>query len=611
MAFKTNEVRMYEAYITKRFLKENKEEIESIFDCFCDKVRNNAVLSSLGTDNFYLKGGNGYDLLKEITACEEELVAIANSAIIKEKKERFFSVMKGDFDFQLIPDYEHGQKIEDIDAAVIDVLKQTTKEYFGSAHNTKEAINLNAFQFQRFPSEPEDEFGQQKSDIINMSHEFVGNARAVNLTDHVVNVKKIGEKYRNSKTMDILKSHDLIEGRLNISSNEIMNEKINTDSLMPVEQNHMSEYPFTIYVNYTIPEFILYRLVFRVPMENKRTIEILGPNEEVLKKQVVLYLKSEIIDISVPRQDSIEIMLDSTMSPRKIALPEFYPFGIPGWEYHFCENLNLLQENYLGISGSPWKKGKRIARGQEALNQLKTQYKDMKNFPIGEDATKEYFENLDKVNAGMGTLFEGYGKMYTHNIKTLPITADAKAYVSNLIIKKMNENYASTSIAAGVKNDIDKLAKFCKDVLTLEVENMNDVEKCVNDIKYECGCVGTGREENFIRLITPLPKKNAKTVPMNIVVFRANKSKKDQIEEVLNKLGIYGSSEVAGFGNYGAFSVGRIRCKKAVIFCVVEYVHVESNAEVSGVPEVKYEDVLRNSYFVAQRVALIDMVRPH
>lgn len=110
-----------------------------------------------------------------------------------------------------------------------------------------------------------------------------------------------------------------------------------------------------IYVNYTIPDFILYRLMY-----GYHYTDVEGKNFE---------LKSEIIDVTVPRKGSAEVFLSQQGVVTHFSRSE-QGFDIPGWGYHFYENINLLQEIRLGLSSSADKEEKRVRRGEQAMEAL-------------------------------------------------------------------------------------------------------------------------------------------------------------------------------------------------------------------------------------------------
>ncbi len=115
----------------------------------------------------------------------------------------------------------------------------------------------------------------------------------------------------------------------------------------------------TVYVNCTIPGFLLYRLAL---------IYEFVLYEDTLEEAQSIKIKSEVVDISIPRLLSAESEL-STKDQVSI-VSDKGGFMIPGWRYHLFENLLLLGEIPLGISGSEHKKAKRQNRVIEALSHL-------------------------------------------------------------------------------------------------------------------------------------------------------------------------------------------------------------------------------------------------
>ncbi|MCG9677794.1 hypothetical protein [Vibrio sp. Isolate24] len=112
----------------------------------------------------------------------------------------------------------------------------------------------------------------------------------------------------------------------------------------------------TIYVNHTIPGFLLYRLAivydFRITH---------GGNTEDIR------FKSEVVDLSTPRMGNPESYISVKDEVTVLSDDQNNEFKIPGWRYMLFENLLLIGEIELGVSGSPHKEAKRKERAAAAF----------------------------------------------------------------------------------------------------------------------------------------------------------------------------------------------------------------------------------------------------
>ncbi|WP_281629687.1 hypothetical protein [Vibrio sp. St2] len=112
----------------------------------------------------------------------------------------------------------------------------------------------------------------------------------------------------------------------------------------------------TIYVNHTIPGFLLYRLAivydFRITH---------GGNTEDIR------FKSEVVDLSTPRMGNPESYISAKDEVTVLHDDQNGDFKIPGWRYMLFENLLLIGEIELGVSGSPHKEAKRKKRAAAAM----------------------------------------------------------------------------------------------------------------------------------------------------------------------------------------------------------------------------------------------------
>lgn len=353
---------------------------------------------------FYLKGGNAFSILHG-------------------------DLCTGDFDFQLCGNeslYQNWTSIfpsldEDIKKAMQKVCDNYTGEFddhaFGENNNLSDYIALNYEQGSMF----------------------------------------IGEKYKTYTYTQILQdSHfDLTSSRIEFKdSNNIVSKTIETKQCKPMW-----------YVNYTIPGFILYRIVIRRAYTDKA--------------ENIVHFKSEMIDISVPRKGSPELLLNQRFITNFIDVSSkssiYKGFNIPNWGYHMYENLNLLQEINLGISGSPHKKQKRINRLNEAIKQIKKQ----DNPDIFVD---------DMINEDVQQKFKIYGitKAYLNNIDNYGIfgeeaIAKVKEKVKSKILSICN-NEAITLIdeltnTQGI-NSFPTMDKIKLSLMSaLEINNAEDLKK--------------------------------------------------------------------------------------------------------------------------------------
>lgn len=307
--------RQLDAELTKKFIEEYPEKglnLAKICATELGKLKG----------SYYLKGGNAIAILKG-------------------------APVSGDWDFQYYPEVEVYNswvtKIHEVDTRIVKVLETVAKEF------VKDKTTLTKL---------EEIFCSLKHDHINpipKENAYLSNK----CTDFSIG----RDGYLNKSYYQIVNSPKFIkdkttgEGRLSLDKSEICYKKPAVD---PVKGNVKP----CIYVNYSIPGFILYRLAVRYCYELKKPENYYGAGSTT--KTVTL--KSELIDISVPRIGSAE-----TCIAQEGIITNFFVknnIRIPGWGYHLYENINLLQEIKLGISGSAHKKAKRIERGKESLNMI-------------------------------------------------------------------------------------------------------------------------------------------------------------------------------------------------------------------------------------------------
>lgn len=312
------EKRFIEAGITQRFLHDNAAIVGRIIEKFGSVMRLNMPGEAAGY-NFYLKGGNSISILNN-----EEVT--------------------GDFDFQLMPPHNEynnwPQLFDNVDNLVLGMLKKTVEDTAADIENMpppKLGFNIDCFKVENLQSWARGNLFNEK--IIDLS----GLLRHERLDKILL----IGRNFGDSSYKEIIKNPNFNNGRLEVE-NSFKSDKFNEIG---------TNFGPSVYVNYTIPGFILYRMVYSY------RYSIGGES---------FNLKSEIIDVSVPRKGSAEVYMSQEGAVthfRDSGLAQ-YPFKIPGWGYHFYENLNLIQENFLNISASPQKLDKRINRFKLAMQKL-------------------------------------------------------------------------------------------------------------------------------------------------------------------------------------------------------------------------------------------------
>lgn len=297
--------RIIDAEITKRFLRDNRDIVKKL-------VGNFAVCMNDGGFRYYLKGGNAVAILRD--GNEEHL--------------------DGDFDFQLRPaagDYANWTgNYANLNTRLVHILKDTVDI-------TAAMEDIGRFREECFETEAVKALAAAKG--IDLG----GLRRLERRSD----IMYIGRKYGEMSYTGIIESGN---------GGRIEEKGIVEDSEEEFDGRGKAFGP-SVYVNYTIPGFILYRMVYSYSyeMDGQR-----------------FNLKSEIIDLSIPRPGSAEVYLsqEGVVTYFRDSGIAGYPFQIPGWGYHLYENINLLQEIELGVSGSADKKQKRVDRLKEALDVL-------------------------------------------------------------------------------------------------------------------------------------------------------------------------------------------------------------------------------------------------
>lgn len=403
------DVKSMDSYITRNFLQNNSDCIRQIIEIFQSKI---ARLENLGL--MYLKGGNGYSLLREFTTDINFNPFFGNN---------FNNTFRGDFDFQFVPTDPNA--IERIDSEIIKILTETISEF--SQINT--LVNLNAFSLTNY-----DELKCKTNPTIRDGNLQISN-------HHYSSIKQpdlIGPSLKTYSTQKMNTKCEFHRGRVIIDPDDM------------VVINDRPDNCFRVYVNYSIPEFILYRLVYCASYNEKKI--------NSFEKKEDLKLKSEIIDISVPRTGSAERLYATNGVITNFKNVNGCKFLVPGWGYHFYENLNLYLENELKISNSPQKRSKRIERGGYSLKQLIANnninnfglLKKLFNAPIKEDATSTVIS--------LGSIFN-----YSINEKyfsDIPASAEALNKVKDLIFKSLGSQFESYLITEGNKLENKNLSNI-------------------------------------------------------------------------------------------------------------------------------------------------------
>lgn len=306
MSLSYQDKRVIDAEITKRFLEDNKNIVKKLVGNFA---------SCMNTEGFcyYLKGGNAIAILNGVDEGH----------------------LSGDFDFQLQLSAQiyanWGGNFDGLNLKLVNILKNTVD-------NTAVMEDAGSFKLDCFQTETIRELARAKG--IELGR--------IRRSDRHNDIMYIGKRYGGMPYTGIIEAG----GGQRIEGTGIV-EKADVQF-----SDAGREFGPSAYVNYTIPGFILYRMVYSYSYE-------MGGE--------TFNLKSEIIDLSIPRPGSAEVYLsqEGVVTYFRHSGIEAYPFRIPGWGYHFYENLNLLQEIELGISGSADKRQKRIDRLNMAMDILK------------------------------------------------------------------------------------------------------------------------------------------------------------------------------------------------------------------------------------------------
>ncbi len=378
--------RVLDAVITKDFLAKNQLIVRMIVNEFAVQM-NAAGLTGPGY-RFYLKGGNALSILSG-------------------------RPIDGDYDFQLMPSdaayADWGNSFPMLDTAIMNVLTGTiinVADQIAGMPAPQPGFNVSSFTAAALRGWAGTAGNPINKAGIDLSNLVQG--------DRQNNIRRIGINYRMHTFHQIVTDPNFvqnrIEGDVQIDIQNFNNPRAR--NLGPM-----------IYVNYTIPGFILYRVVYSY-------IYNIGGD--------TFNLKSEIIDVSVPRPGSAERHMSQEGVVTHFRPAVVYPFDIPGWGYHFYENINLLQEIELGISGSPQKGDKRISRLGDSMRALIT----------ANDPNRQRLSSILKMtmnepgNNGTVTSIRGYFGALAYNINDYnAYNQDAIVYLQNKIMDKISSHY--------------------------------------------------------------------------------------------------------------------------------------------------------------------------
>ncbi len=431
--------RKIEAEITVAFIKKNSERVMNVARLFSAKIKNdNIILNNM--DNFYLKGGNSISVLED-------------------------KPLTGDFDFQFVPNagvYNNwNTKIANIDKRIIEAMKDTVNSYIGTRFDTSVLDCDN---------------------IKEIVSQVIGKDADVNNREFCKSIDRIGDEYMTSDYVAVA-----AEASKTADNRAAINRP--TPSEKDVFNNDLL-FPACVYVNYTIPGFILYRLVCKCSVK----ITIDGVSETAT-------LKSEIIDVSIPRVGSGEVY----MSQKGIVthFREKDGFVIPGWGYHFYENINLLQEIELGISGSPQKKEKRIERFNQAANELIKANKERNSTIKTTINNSSIVKLLDKkINEpdGLGGFNEicGYYLALSYiAVNFMSYTDITTNFIQNIVIPNAVKSYFEDFLKRNsMSKALNTLYEFkIKDRFSFTVSDLKGiVDKIIADFNKICSVrYGIGR----------------------------------------------------------------------------------------------------------------------
>lgn len=520
--------RELDSKITKSFLSNslNMKIVFKIVNMLGKEMSQSSTLKSL---HFYLKGGNSFDLLKG-------------------------NQLSGDFDFQLCLRKESYENVTNWkeDIVLID-------------NKLQEILEKVCMQYDEICKQIENEqCDNQKKDKINFQVENIFNEKIDDYdsgqfsTGHML----IGKSYLENTYSQIISKINLQKGetRLNINKNEIESQTNDSDSPQPMW-----------YVNYTIPGFILYRIVLRRAYKKGNEIE---------------HLKSEIIDISIPRYGSNEVYMSQEnvithFQNVSVIDQRLFGFKLPGWGYHFYENLNLLQEIILGISGSKHKREKRITRGKDALEKLLE-----KN-----DNSLEKILTQDRIKENENDTILGLVSAYVHNIDTYNVL---NGNMMNDIKNKIKGFYMSELKSSQFKVKQKNLFLYLVEFQTRNnvLNNMimfKDLKNAVDEIK-KLGAV-TPKPHFLIYNFDKTKLIGNDEIPIRFLVMNVDSYNYNKIKNEYMR--INGEKDVIEFDNqcYFVLRMGGGNC-----YLIMNH-NLNGNA-------ISYEQILERTLIQSQRYRL-------
>lgn len=454
--------RELDSKITSSFLSDsqNMNIVFKMVNMLGNEIKRDEMLKSL---HFYVKGGNSIALLEN-------------------------KPFSGDFDFQLSLNKESYENVKNWQENIISIDSKLRQILTDICNQYDEICRQSSNEKFKVENIFDDRIGDYVSDKFSIGHML------------------IGKNYLKNTYSQIISKINLQKGetRLNISKSEIESQTSNSEVVKPMW-----------YVNYTIPGFILYRIVLRKSYKKGKETE---------------HLKSEIIDISIPRYGSDEVYMSQEniithFKDVSIYKKEFSGFKVPGWGYHFYENLNLLQEIKLNISGSKHKKEKRINRGTLALNHLLEKNGNSldnilysnKIYENDEEAilglVEAYAYNVDTYHvlnkAMMDNIKSKIKEFYTSELKTTPIRKEQRNLFSNLVEYQTNNNVLNNMIM------------------------FKDLEKAVNEVKR----LGLVSPEPYFLIYnfdkTKLMDKDE--IPVRFLVMNVNSHNYNKIKDEYKK----------------------------------------------------------------------------
>lgn len=438
--------RKIEAAITSGFIKNNSERVMKVAKSFSAKINDDNILSN-NMDNFYLKGGNAISVLED-------------------------QPLTGDFDFQFVPNADAynnwNTRIDVIDTRIIEAMKDTVKDYGGSM------FDLSVLECNSIKNIVLDVIKNESGVIKNESDVIENEKVIVNKTEFFNSVERIGDEYMKSDYVAVA-----------AEANKSKDKRAPVNRHTPPEKNAFKNNLFQAcaYVNYTIPGFILYRLVCRSSYE-------ITIGEE---KPDNVTLKSEIIDVSIPRVGSGEVYMS-----QKGIVTHFRKkngFFIPGWGYHFYENINLLQEIELGISGSPQKKEKRLDRFNQAANKLIEANKKRKSTIKSNINNSSIVKLLDKKiyePDGVGGVNEIYGYYFALSYisgNCMSFTDETNEFILNKVLPNTIESYFNVFLTNNpISKALNVLYEFkINDDFSFTVRDLKGiVDKIIADFNRIC-----------------------------------------------------------------------------------------------------------------------------